>query len=179
MGKLFIAIIAVFALCIGCNNDDNEPDNPTDQLPPATQTGAQTFGCLINGEPFLPKNFGQNRLNVFVQTINGNYYLGMISSSSDNQTIIVGATEVQDLKPGVYSLSDEEPGSFSASYKQVVNSTESINGKTTSESPGTITITKFDPVNFILSGNFEFKVKDENNNLIKITDGRFDLIYTN
>jgi len=27
---------------------------PIDQLPPATQTGANTFGCLVNGAAFLP-----------------------------------------------------------------------------------------------------------------------------
>ena len=47
-------------LFIGCSGDDDSA-NPLDQLPPATQTGANTFGCLINGEPFTPKGrlFGQ------------------------------------------------------------------------------------------------------------------------
>jgi hypothetical protein len=29
--------------------------NPVDQLPQETQTGANTFGCLVNGQPLTPK----------------------------------------------------------------------------------------------------------------------------
>jgi len=36
-----------------CDKEDNL--TPEEQLPPKTQTGAQTFGCLINGEAF-PQN---------------------------------------------------------------------------------------------------------------------------
>lgn len=31
-----------------------KPVDPIDQLPPETQTGANTFGCLVNGEVFKP-----------------------------------------------------------------------------------------------------------------------------
>jgi hypothetical protein len=34
-------------------------DNPGPQLPPATTTGANTFGCLINGEPVVFNSVGQ------------------------------------------------------------------------------------------------------------------------
>ena len=34
--------------------------NPVDQLPPETQTGANTFGCLVNGKVFIPKDSGLN-----------------------------------------------------------------------------------------------------------------------
>ncbi len=40
-------------------------------------------------------------------------------------------------------------------------------------------ITNFDPENYILSGTFEFTVLDEDGNEIEITDGRFDVKYTN
>lgn len=45
--------------------------------------------------------------------------------------------------------------------------------------PGTLTITRFDNKEFIISGTFEFNVLDTNGKEIKITDGRFDLNYTN
>jgi hypothetical protein len=45
--------------------------------------------------------------------------------------------------------------------------------------PGTLTITNFDSENFIISGTFEFTVLDNEGNEIQITDGRFDLNYTN
>ena len=51
--KLFTTLFFVAALfCIGCS--DNDP--PQDQLPPITQNGANTFGCVINGEVLIPKD---------------------------------------------------------------------------------------------------------------------------
>ena len=37
--------LATLTQCSKCKNDPA----PTDQLPAATQTGANTFGCLVNG----------------------------------------------------------------------------------------------------------------------------------
>ena len=52
-------------------------------------------------------------------------------------------------------------------------------GTSTTALPGTLIITRFDPSNFIISGTFEFTVLDDNGNEIKITNGRFDMQYTN
>ncbi|MDJ1497667.1 DUF6252 family protein, partial [Cytophagaceae bacterium DM2B3-1] len=53
------------------------------------------------------------------------------------------------------------------------------NGKayvTTPEYQGTVTITRADTVNYIISGRFEFTVYDpESKHTIHITDGRFDI----
>ena len=43
---------------------------------------------------------------------------------------------------------------------------------------GELTITHFDTVKQILSGNFYFNVLSTANDTIKITDGRFDMPYT-
>jgi hypothetical protein len=48
--SLAIASMLCFAQC----KKDNNNTNPVDRLPPATQTGAGTFGCLINGQVFTP-----------------------------------------------------------------------------------------------------------------------------
>ena len=52
---LLLIVIGLTLSC--CNNDD---DNGGDTLPPETQTGANTVGCLVNGEVFLPKAEGIN-----------------------------------------------------------------------------------------------------------------------
>jgi len=48
---LFLLIVGLI-LITSCDKDDDQ--NPLDKLPPITQNGAQTFGCLINGKPFIP-----------------------------------------------------------------------------------------------------------------------------
>lgn len=44
---------------------------------------------------------------------------------------------------------------------------------------GQLKVNNFDEDNFIISGTFEFTVLDDDGNEIKITDGRFDMNYTN
>ena len=48
--KTAVLLFLTFTL-INCTKSDDQ-----DQLPPATQTGANTFGCLINGKVFIPKD---------------------------------------------------------------------------------------------------------------------------
>ena len=69
---LAIAITLIFASC----KKENE-----DTLPPATQTGAGTFGCRINGKVYVPKgNSGTGAPNPKVQydlDLNGQTYLSI------------------------------------------------------------------------------------------------------
>jgi len=52
--------VALAANLTGCDwfkkHEDNTPKTPEQMLPPITQTGANTFGCLINGELMLAVN---------------------------------------------------------------------------------------------------------------------------
>ena len=53
---LFILLLALLNSC--CSDDDNS-QTPIDQLPPETQTGANTFGFLVNGEAINVTNTSQ------------------------------------------------------------------------------------------------------------------------
>ena len=49
--------VLLLAQCSKCKGDDPTPQSPKDLLsllPPETQTGAGTFSCLLNGQPWLP-----------------------------------------------------------------------------------------------------------------------------
>jgi len=49
-------IFLILCIVISCSRDnDTETDN-TSQLPPETQYGANTFGCLVNGKLFYPRD---------------------------------------------------------------------------------------------------------------------------
>ena len=45
-------------LLLSCGDDDNNNTDPIDQLPPLTNTGENTFGCLIDGRAFTPQGGG-------------------------------------------------------------------------------------------------------------------------
>ncbi|WP_162550068.1 hypothetical protein [Hymenobacter nivis] len=47
-------LLLSLALLLGCKKTEQAP---ADQLPPATQTGANTLGCLVNGQPWTPQGY--------------------------------------------------------------------------------------------------------------------------
>ncbi len=176
--KTTILISMLILLNSSCKNDDDMPVNPVDALPPATQIGAQTFGCLVDGKVFLPKDFGINRLNAFNQNIDGKFTLVVSSANNDGIEINLIGSRLDSVDEIKYPLISEADGKFSAIFiAPLVN--DILDKSTTNEKPGSLTITHHDPQNFILSGTFEFTVLDNDGKEIKITDGRFDVKYTN
>lgn len=55
---LLLAILAGFSSC-GLFSDNDEPKTELEKLPPITQTGENTFGCLVNGEALVAPNTTQ------------------------------------------------------------------------------------------------------------------------
>ncbi|TYB78046.1 hypothetical protein ES676_02185 [Bizionia saleffrena] len=174
MKKLFLllTIITTFSCCN--KNDDDQPTNPIDQLPPATQTGANTFGCLINGDAFIVSNTsnqvaiyqggglligGQKDINNLLSQINMFISESIIGEIiSENNTYILNTNSVPK---GEYYTESQNCFYF-----------------TSNDYTGGLSITRFDNTNFIVSGTFEFKSKSDNcEGIINITNGRFDLQY--
>ncbi len=54
---LFFTILSL----MGCSSDDTT--TPQQKLPPATTTGANTFGCLIDGKILLPRSGNTSQIN--------------------------------------------------------------------------------------------------------------------
>ena len=57
----------LLAALLGLSQCKKKDPDPLSQLPPATQTGANTFGCLVNGQPWLPSgnNGGPNSVALY------------------------------------------------------------------------------------------------------------------
>lgn len=178
---LFLLTVTLTLSCCNKNDDDQPPTNPIDQLPPATQTGAQTFGCLINGEVFVPPIFGNNAPSAFYQLLNGTYTLGISGRSNANggiKSIIIGGIDIPSINETTYALESLNSGVFYSLY-DFENEGDSVTYYTNEDLPGILTITNFDQINFIISGTFEFTILDNDGNEINITNGRFDMNYTN
>lgn len=175
--KLILPLLLLLAT--NCKNDDDAPTNPIDKLPPATQTGEQTFGCLINGEAFIPDSFGSGRPNAFYQFVDGAYTLVVRSSRGGGSMESVGLSgiDIEPISENLFLLASENSGNFTGIY--LIGGGITLDTTTKDNNPGTLIITNFDEENFIISGTFEFTVLDDDNNEIKITEGRFDVKYTN
>ncbi|MEO6831259.1 MAG: hypothetical protein ABI169_03610 [Chitinophagaceae bacterium] len=52
--KTFLYLTAFTLLLASCKKMKN-PSNPNNTLPPYTETGANTFGCTVDGNVFLPQ----------------------------------------------------------------------------------------------------------------------------
>ncbi|MEK8179193.1 hypothetical protein WMW71_02460 [Flavobacterium buctense] len=179
--------VLLLALLSGCSNDSNS--NPEGQLPPITQTGANTFGVTIKGKVYIPRD----PTGVTV----GPQGHGVIFTGSDIGTwreiiVVDGASAVgfkmvihfKDLVNqgvGTYQLkqSDFHDNIDSAPIDHIYFkiwddeiSNYAYYGSV--ENQGEIKVTKRD--SGILSGTFKgiFARYNTPTDIIEITDGRFD-----
>jgi len=79
--KNFFAIIFLAFLAISCSKEKDPNDSSQqDELPPITQTGAYTFGCLLDGEVWIPKHYSNSIVNppvvlqAYLDKTNGNLF---------------------------------------------------------------------------------------------------------
>lgn len=121
IGLLKYALFLLLITTLSCHNDDddNPPVDPVDQLPEATQTGAGTFGCLLDGEVFLPGNT-PNNLDCVYQFVNGGYYFNVQSNRRKNgvdyQRIAIGTNRFQIYEGGIFPLKEDMPGNATGTY---------------------------------------------------------------
>ena len=160
----------------GCSKDDDQPTNPVDQLPPETQSGANTFGALLDGEPFIPSG-GVNPLDCVYQFVNGNYFFALQGNkrNENNSLILLGlGTNSLEINENItYELRVNAPDNAFATYALGGNFFE-----TNSNQTGQMTITHLDLENQTVSGTFWFDVIDQNGDLKQIREGRFDMQFT-
>lgn len=176
-------ISILFLLCSvllfsSCSNDD---DNCVgiDCLPPATTTGEGTFGCLVNGEPFVDNS---GVFNAFYQLVDGEYFFNITANFNNKKPLVISlATNSLEIESNSsYQLVSREQSSFYAEVTFDNDPPLFLNDNTTNNSnPGLIDIILLDKQENIVSGRFNFQIQDTiNNKTYNITEGRFDAQFT-
>lgn len=198
MRPLFLIIISTLLLVTSCRKHKNSPppDNPYG-LPNATQTGANLFACRVNGvnwvlqrksSRFLGTNFlKSNNRDTFSFGAKGTpdsivYYINFVI----NTHIQEGATyQLNDTtKAYAYVFRENADCGIISGYGG------SQQGKSVD---GSITISKFSGIyqvpacctfgpydaTAIVAGTFNFNIAVPGCDTIKVTDGRFDVNYSN
>lgn len=191
MKNLFLQLlitISIFGLS-GCSKDDAQTE--ASKLPPETQIGANTFGCIINGQVFYPRDCSSSVLNpgqkgvIFWGDPSGNREFNEIQITN-----CVTGIPASSMMIHLQGLHQQQTGDY---IWQESNFQSSINGlmqnyvyariydKTTNsykyyrsyQNSGKVTITKYDN---IISGNFSGKLRLYNGtDEIDIKSGRFDI----
>ena len=156
------------------------PKTELEKLPAITQTGANTFGCLVDGVAWLPngskpQNGGSN-IQVYVDptfqggrfSITGHQYNNFQSKLSFGASSCTSA--------GYYDISLSVNGIDYNRFLNNVSTCEFSSFDTGSYRRGNFNITRYDLTNGIFSGTFEFTIKSQAcGDTIRITNGRFDV----
>lgn len=176
--KKLILLFTISLTLSCCNNDDNNnTQNPIDQLPPETQTGENTFGCLLDDEAFIPSG-GTNPLDAVYQFVNGGYYFSVQGNrrNSENNllTISIGVLNIELTQGSTYQLIENEDGNATGNFLY-----STLSNYTSANNSGELTITKLDTENQIVSGTFWFDIiHPYTEEIVEIREGRFDMQYT-
>ena len=163
---IFLALIT-FHSC-DLFNMDNDPS-----LPEITQEGKGTFGCLIDGELFLPK--GPDPTG----GMRGNPHAKYTEASG---TLIIQAQNTDSWRISLLHFPLVEEGNYLLTKNCVLHdlTTNSCEDYIIDSLASSLTITLLDKDNDIVSGIFSgnFVNECDSTNIIHITEGRFDLSYT-
>ncbi|MFZ6011014.1 MAG: hypothetical protein ACOYXT_11775, partial [Bacteroidota bacterium] len=163
--------ILLFASLIGCEQCE---DNLTEleKLPPATQEGKNTFGCLVNGKAWVPKTsidaaafYQGGLLSIGADLVSPDQSIGL-SIYDEGVRIATGDFFELGINPTICRARFFDGSSEFYCY---YSAAETISGK--------ITISNLDEKKFVVSGQFEFVTNLIGCDTIKITHGRFDLHY--
>ncbi|WP_026977447.1 hypothetical protein [Flavobacterium tegetincola] len=189
---LFLTILSL----VSCSSDDSSND-PASRLPPETQTGANTFGCIIDGKILLPRSGNTSQINPLygARLLRGfaefdfDYYELEIIDHKSNRSASFYIHMHNAVQNGVGSyIIDESNGmngidGYAHNYihcNVYSRETSSYQKYVSFENSGSFIITKSmrnATTGNIISGTFNCKVRNINNpnDEIEITDGRFDI----
>lgn len=181
--RLLPLVIIIFFININCKKE-----KPSDVLPAITQTGANTFGCKINGVVWVPyfqcaPFTGQcSEMQTNFIHVNSNSFLPY-----SFQLAVERSDKVDN--EGSFVIANFSIGQSPSTIWQTGNVFDSLNISCTYNNqlyvyygfPGfsqhagnNFIITKLDTVNKIMSGIFNFKLFINYSDSIIVTDGRFD-----
>ena len=160
-------------LSISCNKEK--------LLPPATQTGANTFGCLVDGKAWIPSGGGfmsginptgggffldvNSKLNIYIRAhSNGDYIHIFLKHITSTGTYLLN--KETDVKPNAVL-----PENYGVYFTSGMNDYY----VTTPQHTGVVNITYADTTKGIVAGTFEMELYQKSRGkIIKITKGRFD-----
>jgi len=180
MYRITPCLLSLLLLLVSCKKEKEK--DPLSQLPPETQTGANTFGCLINGEIFKPggAQLSGGSLQCNYQFVDKAYYfvlIGRYRMKRVGNSVGLYADSLQIQKGQKYILKSRTMGNSSGTilldkdltYDRFVTDGSSYTGE--------LWIKHFDTVGQIASGTFWFDAVSETGEVVQVREGRFDMGY--
>lgn len=187
-------ILILLMSCIAFINCSESKDDFPDTLPTATQTGANTAGCLIDGELVLKRGNSKSltgpnfpEVSISKPTTERNYwsltvgYADIFFNDRSGASINLIVKTEEEIKEGnVYELSElkSEESNYAGALLSLkpMGAINIFSSKTSDNNKGRLVITKLvlDGETPFIAGTFEFKAGG-NGRLFNVMEGRFDL----
>ncbi|MFA0962065.1 hypothetical protein AB9P05_09680 [Roseivirga sp. BDSF3-8] len=150
----------------GGNDDDPKPVPipPIEQLPPLTTEGKGTFGCLVNGEPFV--SYYPDALADY-STID---FIAFHAYNERPESALTIGLGNYNREEGLIHLPDSSAtfSRFDLNHPRCYYEIEDF-------VEGWIDIKEYNPFKKYVSGTFAFTSVNDQCDTLRITDGRFDL----
>ena len=183
-GHSFIIILVTIIVFASCKK--HKTVNPIDQLPPETQTGANKFGCLVDGKAFLPGGaaFSGGSLQCNYQFDNGFYFILIgryqnLRNGIGNGSVGLFTDSLKIEEGKRIPLGVRMNGNASGARRKDTSSYQAEEFDTNGNLyTGELYIKKLDTIHQIVSGTFFFDAVNSNGLKSEIRDGRFDVRYT-
>jgi len=200
-GNCLLAFSTLFFLGMSSCNKDEVPPKPDPplvnrdtcyrwvdtSLPPATHEGLNKVGCYINGQPWVPKVGKINgNDNYYTEALDFHYVTDPKYSNSpkfrfraiknfqnpcDTALSLLSFANVRVYEGGTYLINNDYP--LNSHHGESIGGDHALirDGKSY------LTIDYLDTTRHIIAGRFGMNVRDYKSDTVKITDGRFDVIY--
>jgi len=180
--RALLALLLLAGLLTQCRHGTPVPaptPDPLSLLPPETQTGAGTFGCLINGQaytaPFSTLTSGDYTLYPQI-SINGQIYKNDNYSNEWYAISLVLNGNFYSGQPTVFDLAHALVTGKNQFYTTAASSASPCYYTSKYPKRGQLTLTKFDGVARTASGRFAFTLYEPSGcDTLRVTDGRFDV----
>jgi len=179
MKNLFLLLFTAIFLN-GCERDYIRNNT----LPPLTNTGENTAGCLVNGEVFVPKGFVPWGFSILsCGYSDGAFSLSIIQKKSNTiKSVDVLYHEIPlDNNVGViYILENYDQNNesnFALYYGETTSPQSLFFYSTTDVFVGELVLTYLNIEKRIISGTFWFDAVNSEGAVIEVRDGRFDMKY--
>ncbi len=178
--KTAIAFLLLLLISLSSCSKQDDCENPVDCLPPATQVGANTAGCLVNGRVLLPSGRSLGSGSVLHSQYNyfQNEYLFSITirDRDNNDLVQVRSGNIKLAEGEKYTLIEKSDSNFSGVYI-IGGAGSGIGYLTTQQEIGEFEIIKLDESKNIISGTFWFDAINIDGEIVQIREGRFDVRY--
>ena len=171
-------LFSCFLIVLFFSNCKKTATSELDKLPPITQEGKRTFGCLINGNACIPDGgsfIGSPPLRGYYDSdLNGQFAINCEYNGGKN-TIIIAVDSVltyheyeikdttnKNVRVAIFNYNQSNICRYTGSLYDFISIT------------GSVKISNFNLSLGIVSGTFNFDIKTNECGNYEVTNGRFD-----